>query len=175
MKPLKEFLGLAFCVVLIHFVAALGLSVQRTTGNKIHRAESSNRNSLVSLAGVDGTGDDTSFSALASPLSQWAFEDETAVNDVPDGEQLEEATDSILKNSEESLGKLTAEDATSITNLMMGWSRRWSVEGAMAVEKLLKRVVEDMSAGNTEVHVTTQMYTIVRAATYRGWASFPCF
>jgi hypothetical protein len=73
---------------------------------------------------------------------------------------LEDATDKLLDLSTLPLGSLTENDVLSITGLMVRWSRRKSIEGAIAVERLLKRVVDDMRAGNQDVHVSTRMYTI---------------
>ncbi|OEU15438.1 hypothetical protein FRACYDRAFT_208949 [Fragilariopsis cylindrus CCMP1102] len=43
---------------------------------------------------------------------------------------------------------------------MVAWSRRRSTDAAMIVEQLLKRIVDEMQAGNKEVHVSTRMYSI---------------
>jgi hypothetical protein len=73
---------------------------------------------------------------------------------------LEDATDKLLDLSNLPLGSLTEDDVVSLTSLMIAWSRRMSLEGAMVVERLLKRIVDDMRAGNRDVHVSTRMYTI---------------
>ena len=56
---------------------------------------------------------------------------------------------------------VNVDDVESITGLMAAWVKRRSVEAALIVETLLKRVVDDMRANNADVHVTSRMYTIV--------------
>lgn len=73
---------------------------------------------------------------------------------------LEDATDKVLNLSNFPLGSLAEADVVSFTGLMVEWSRRRSLEGAMIVERLLKRIVDDMRAGNEDVQVTTRMYII---------------
>ncbi len=111
---------------------------------------------------------DVSHSFLGSPMSQiWSEDDEEKNSWYPGSYSrkenwLEEASQDVLNLEKLPLGSLTEEDVESITGLMAAWVRRRSLEAAMSVEKLLKRVVDDMRGGNTEVHVTTRMYTIVR-------------
>ena len=62
------------------------------------------------------------------------------------------------------LGHLTIDDVALITTLMSSHARRGTVEGAMTCERLLKRVVEEVNAGNGEVGVTTKMYTVAMDA-----------
>ena len=79
-------------------------------------------------------------------------------------EWLEEATRDVLEDKEGlyPLGELTREDVDSIAGLMAAWARRGSVHAALTVERLLKRVVDDMRAGNHDVaQVSTRMYTYV--------------
>lgn len=106
-------------------------------------------------------------SLMASPLSQvWGEENDAKENWFPgsfsrEENWLEEATDEVLDEEMLPLGSLTEDDVLSITGLMSAWVRRRSIDAALRVEQLLKRVVDDMRAGNSEVHVTTRMYTIV--------------
>jgi hypothetical protein len=103
-------------------------------------------------------------SLLASPLSQLRSDEEEALyrGTFSRSENwLEKATDEILAMENLPLGDLSEDDVESITGLMAAWVRRRSVEAALAVERLLKRVVDDMRAHNSGVHVTTRMYTIV--------------
>ena len=81
-------------------------------------------------------------------------------NFLRDERWLESATDKVLDLSNMPLGSLTEDDVTSLAGLMIAWSRRMSVEGAMVVERLLKRIIDDMRAGNRNVHVSTKLYTI---------------
>jgi hypothetical protein len=74
---------------------------------------------------------------------------------------LEDATDDFLDEQIYPTGSLAEDDLESINALMVAWSRRRSTEAALTVEKLLKRVVDDMHAGNERVHVHTRMYTHV--------------
>jgi hypothetical protein len=74
---------------------------------------------------------------------------------------LEDATDDFLDAQLYPTGSLSEDDLESINALMVAWSRRRSTEAALTVEKLLKRVVDDMHAGNERVHVHTRMYTHV--------------
>lgn len=62
------------------------------------------------------------------------------------------------------LGELTIEDVQLITTLMTSHARRGTVESALTCERLLKRVVEDVNAGNCRVGVTTKMYTVAMDA-----------
>ena len=43
---------------------------------------------------------------------------------------------------------------------MTSHARRSTIESAMICEQLLKRVVEEVNAGNGDVRVTTKMYTV---------------
>lgn len=74
---------------------------------------------------------------------------------------MEEATAEILDHEVYPIGELTAEDIESLSGLMAAWARRGSVHAALSVEKLLKRIVDDMHAGNDVAKVTTRMYTYV--------------
>jgi hypothetical protein len=74
---------------------------------------------------------------------------------------LEDATDDYLDEQMYPPGSLAEDDLESINALMVAWARRRSTEAALTVEKLLKRVVDDMNAGNDRVHVNTRMYTHV--------------
>jgi hypothetical protein len=77
---------------------------------------------------------------------------------------LEDATDDFLDEQIYPTGSLAEDDLESINALMVAWARRRSTEAALTVEKLLKRVVDDMHAGNERVHVHTRMYTHVSEA-----------
>lgn len=77
---------------------------------------------------------------------------------------LEDATEKIFDTSFLPLGSLVDEDITAITGLMIAWSRRNSLEGALKVEDLLKRVVDDMRAGNVDAYVSTKMYIVAMEA-----------
>jgi hypothetical protein len=74
---------------------------------------------------------------------------------------LEKATEDILDVKQLPVGSLTADDVESIVGLMTAWGRRKSVEAALTVERLLKRVIDDMKAGNRKVKTTARLYTIV--------------
>lgn len=77
---------------------------------------------------------------------------------------LEDATEKIFDSLTVPMRSLTEADVMSITGLMIAWSRRRSLEGALTVERLLKRVVDDMRAGNEEVQVSTKMYIVAMEA-----------
>jgi len=110
---------------------------------------------------------DFSDSFLASPLSQAYGEDSEASESWFPGSLshqerwLEDATRDTLDVEKVPLGSLTEDDVESIAGLMAAWVRRRSMDAALAVEQLLKRVVDDMRVGNTDIRVTTRMYTIV--------------
>ena len=110
---------------------------------------------------------DLSQSFLGSPMTQiWSEEDQAKLGWYPGSfshkeNWLEEATKDVLNLENLPLGTLSTEDVESITGLMAAWVRRRSLEAALSVEKLLKRVVDDMRAGNTDIQVTARMYTIV--------------
>jgi hypothetical protein len=114
----------------------------------------------------DGMEDDDNTDVVDSPLSQLPSE-EGEVEDLyrgsytRDEKWLEDATDEFLDMDKIPLGTLTQDDVESITGLMAAWVRRRSVEAALIVEQLLKRVVDDMRANNPDVHVAARMYTIV--------------
>jgi hypothetical protein len=74
---------------------------------------------------------------------------------------LENATNGILDTKLLPLGSLNSDDVESIIGLMMAWARRQSLESALIVEYLLKRVIDDMKAGNRSIYPTTRLYTIV--------------
>jgi hypothetical protein len=110
---------------------------------------------------MDDAKDDITDTFMASPLSQLRSDEDEALYRGPFSRNenwLENATQDIL-NLE--IGSLREDDVDSITGLMAAWVRRRSVNAALAVERLLKRVVDDMRAQNPEVHVTARMYTIV--------------
>ena len=115
------------------------------------------------LGGEEDT-DDFEDSFTASPLSQLQSDEDAALyrgTFLRSERGLENATEEILSFDSFPLGSLREDDVESIIGLMAAWVRRRSVDAALAVEKLLKRVVDDMRAHNAEVHVTTRMYTIV--------------
>jgi hypothetical protein len=74
---------------------------------------------------------------------------------------LEKATAELMDHKTFPIGTLTPDDVESIAGLMAAWVRRKSVGAALRVEELLKRVVDDLRAGNRSIKVTTRMYTIV--------------
>lgn len=105
-------------------------------------------------------------SLMASPLSQLPTEEEEAMYRGTFARKenwLEEATEEILGLEKLPLGSLREDDVESITGLMAAWVRRRSIEAALKVEQLLKRIVDEMRAHNPDVHVTARMYTIVSA------------
>ena len=71
---------------------------------------------------------------------------------------LEEATLSILNEDMYPIGELSEEDIEAITSLMSAWSKRKSVDAAITVERLLKRVVDDMQVHNSVARVSTRFY-----------------
>jgi hypothetical protein len=112
----------------------------------------------------DETSNHNNNNDLDSPLSQLPDDEEYHNMKVPfvkNEKWLEEATDEFLDKSIIPLGALNQDDVESITGLMAAWVRRRSVDAALVVEQLLKRVVDDMRANNPDVHVTSRMYTIV--------------
>jgi hypothetical protein len=72
---------------------------------------------------------------------------------------LERATDVILEHPQ---GELRPGDGDNIETLMAAWAKRRSVEGAVSVERLLKRIVDDIRVNNQDVQVTARMYALVR-------------
>ena len=74
---------------------------------------------------------------------------------------LEKTTEDLLDLEQYPLGELTENDVQTITGLMAAWAKRRSVSAALIVEKLLKRVVDDMQADNPVVYTTTKMYSLV--------------
>ncbi|KAL7549945.1 hypothetical protein ACHAWF_013196, partial [Thalassiosira exigua] len=62
------------------------------------------------------------------------------------------------------LGELTPDDASLLTSLMASHARRSTVESALTCERLLKRIVDEVDAGNEEVRATTKMYTVAMDA-----------
>jgi hypothetical protein len=111
-------------------------------------------------------------SFLASPLSQLRSDEEEALYRGPFSRKknwLEKSTDEVLDMENLPLGDLSEDDVESITGLMAAWVRRRSVEAALVVERLLKRVVDDMRAHNAGVHVTARMYTIVSGNFFFCW------
>ena len=97
---------------------------------------------------------------IDSPFDEENDEDVALRRDVFDLKELEEATNRILDADDVPLGSLTEDDVDSIFVLMIAWSRRSSFESAVIVDRLLKRIVDDMRAGNPVVQVTTRMYQI---------------
>jgi hypothetical protein len=85
-----------------------------------------------------------------------------------DREWLEKATDVILEHNHYPLGSLTPEEVEKITVLMESWVRQRSIKAAISVEKLLKRVVDDMRANNRNIHVSSKMYYLVCVYFYEG-------
>ena len=70
---------------------------------------------------------------------------------------LEKATDKFLsKNNNNDF--ITMEDVHEVKGLMSAWARRAS---PLVVESLLKRIIDDMRAGNTAIFVSTRFYAIV--------------
>jgi hypothetical protein len=105
---------------------------------------------------------------LDSPLSQ------VHQNDADDGlspplsalygrdqASLEKATQQFLSDRQlYPVGKLSDEDLEAITGLMAAWAKKRSLQAALIVEKLLKRIIDDLKAGNANIHVRTQHYTL---------------
>ena len=105
-------------------------------------------------------GDDDS---MDSPLSQLPSEEEEDLFRGPfsrNEKWLEDATEEFLDAERIPIGTLTEDDVQSIVGLMAAWVRRRSVNAALTVEQLLKRVVDDMRNGNRDVFVSNRMYTI---------------
>jgi hypothetical protein len=82
-----------------------------------------------------------------------------------DTQWLEKATARFLtpsqpqsQSQQQSQQQLTLEDVHEIKGLMSAWARRGSPR---IVESLLKRIIDDMRAGNTGIHVSTRFYAIV--------------
>ena len=108
--------------------------------------------------------DDLESSSMASPLSQIPSEEDENFyrGSFFQGDQwLESSTEEMLDPEKVPLGSLSVDDVESIVGLMSAWVRRRSVEAAQVVEQLLKRIVDDMRAGNPQVHVSARLYTIV--------------
>ena len=111
-------------------------------------------------------GDDHTL--VASPLSQFPSEEDDELQyqggrgrSFSMNEQwLEEATEDALDLENYPLGSLISDDVESIVGLMASWVRRHSVEAALTVERLLKRIVDELRAGNPKVQVNTRLYTI---------------
>ena len=75
---------------------------------------------------------------------------------------LEEATLDFLDEEVFPIGKLTEDDVESVLGLMAAWARKRSVDAALTVERLLKRVVDDIRYGNNPVvRVNTRFYSYV--------------
>lgn len=105
---------------------------------------------------IDGEDD---FMSVDSPLSQ--LPPEEFATRYPRDEWLDAATEKMFDTESFPLGSLSEEDVETTAGLMVAWVRRRSVEAALTVERLLKRIVDDMRAGNKSIHVTTRIYTIV--------------
>ena len=75
-------------------------------------------------------------------------------------DRLDQSTRDILDLEFMPLGDLRQEDLSSIASLMMAWAKTKSRTGALMAEKLVKRIVDDINVGNTDVKVTTRLYTI---------------
>jgi hypothetical protein len=75
---------------------------------------------------------------------------------------IEEATSALLDYP---VGELSEEDVATVGGIVAAWSRRspGSLRAALSVERLLKRVVDDVRAGNPAARVTTRLYAYVRA------------
>jgi hypothetical protein len=84
----------------------------------------------------------------------------TTYDDRNEEDHLKVSTKRILDLDFLPLGSLSECDLLAITGLMAAWARRSSVEGAVTVELLLKRIVDDMRAGNREVGTNCRMYNI---------------
>jgi hypothetical protein len=81
---------------------------------------------------------------------------------------LETATDKFLEDTNVENGEsiaaannilLSMEDVNEVKGLMSAWARRGS---PLIVEQLLKRIIDDMHAGNDAIFVSTRFYAIVR-------------
>lgn len=75
-------------------------------------------------------------------------------------DRLDQNTQDILDLEFMPLGDLRQEDLSSIASLMMAWAKTKSRTGALMAERLVKRIVDDINVGNTNVKVTTRLYTI---------------
>jgi hypothetical protein len=108
---------------------------------------------------VDGDGDDDESQqlTLCSDLSDDAAQQPWSRNTA----WIEEATLDFFDEELYPLGKLTEYDVEAVVVLMAAWVRRRSVDAALTVERLLKRVVDDMRADNSAAHVSTRFYTYV--------------
>ena len=97
----------------------------------------------------DGDGDgDGDLPRQPAPYANMACHDE----------RLRLNTDEVLDEDRIPIGDLTPDDVGAIAGLMSAWARTKTRRGAHTVEKLLKRIVDDINAGNMEVKVTTRMY-----------------
>ena len=113
---------------------------------------------------LEGDDDMIEDSLMASPLSQLRrSEDDESLYKVSfsrNEKWLDQATEEILDEENFAVGSLSVDDVESIVGLMAAWVRRRSVTAGMMVERLLKRVVDEMRVLNPDVHVTSRMYTL---------------
>lgn len=107
---------------------------------------------------IDNDGDDEETSMTTSNNNNNNDNFQSSNNNFERNERwLEDATEKFV---DVPLGDLTEDDGRTVIGLMVAWSRRRSTDAAMIVEQLLKRIVDEMQAGNKEVHVSTRMYSI---------------
>jgi hypothetical protein len=74
---------------------------------------------------------------------------------------LKEETLEILDENIYPIGSLSMDDVAHCEHLMSGWVFRRSVHAAKYVERLLKRLVDDIKAGNSEIRIGTPHYVHV--------------
>ena len=101
---------------------------------------------------------------IDSPLSQLPPDERNSKVRVPfsrNEQWLEKATSDMLNEEVYPVGKLTEYDVDSAVGIMAAWARRRSFHAALTVEKILKRIVDDMRANNTDIHVNSRMYVVV--------------
>lgn len=109
----------------------------------------------------DNDEDEDNYIDVASSLSLWPSDVQTKEGFPNEDQWIDTLTEDVLSADKFPLGTLSEEDVESIIGLMAAHVRRRSVQGALTVERLLKRVVDDMRANNNHIRVTTRMYTIV--------------
>jgi len=165
--------------------AFAGKRHQRSHRTSLEESNDQENSSVSVSSPSDGFALDSGPASLDSPLSQMGREEDeenrfsdyagyhhlrhyqSSMSSADDGgysrneDRLEEATADVLDLHAYPTGTLTIDDCEAMSSLMAAWARRGSVHAALNVEKLLKRIVDDINAGNPAARVRTRHYTFV--------------
>jgi hypothetical protein len=88
--------------------------------------------------------------------------DDLDVFDNNGGINIAEMTQILLDKRRNPPGSLSADVVNLIHPVLCAWAKTASIKGALMVEELIRRMEEEIAAGNGNAFLTTRQYIVVR-------------